>query len=488
MWRRVIYDEMHVLRNMRQLRYTAAYRVRAKSRLGITGTPFHKSYTDLRAQMLILRVPGMPVGDKWRALRASGKRTARRFIRRLAHTVMLRALRTDEETLHPSLTLPPLEVTTVRSEFHTPMERQLYDRCAALYRTARGLTPLAGTQPDGAIGLGSDGTARPGPTVLVMHCILWQMCVMPFIVRCRLLRLGIDLTTIQAKDTEPAPAAEAAALPLLRSQIPESDCTPTVLPLGVPSAPTKSLRAARATCVYPDDWTAMNSTKVRMLIAHIQANLGATEKALVFSLSVRAIDIAARALARVGIRSRRIVGTMSSAERARSCATFETDASVRVLFVSLKAGSQGWNGGQAASFVYHLQATYNPQTLVQANNRMYRHGQRNAHCRVVHLVIANTIEDEIVECCNTRLRRSNRFMAERVEGSDADSDSDTEPASDDKLLPRVTEPVQALTEKRTATSATSARAPKKKRQKTKKSAQGGAVTGMRADLGALGRG
>lgn len=72
---------------------------------------------------------------------------------------------------------------------------------------------------------------------------------------------------------------------------------------------------------------------------------------------------------------------------------FQTDRSVRVLIVSLKAGGTGLNL-TAASAVIHYDLWWNPAVENQATDRAYRIGQRR-DVLVYRFVTAGTFEEKI---------------------------------------------------------------------------------------------
>ena len=80
-------------------------------------------------------------------------------------------------------------------------------------------------------------------------------------------------------------------------------------------------------------------------------------------------------------------------KRAQMVDAFQTDASVKVLIVSLKAGGTGLNL-TAASVVIHYDLWWNPAVENQATDRAYRIGQTQ-DVLVYRLITAGTFEEKI---------------------------------------------------------------------------------------------
>lgn len=88
-------------------------------------------------------------------------------------------------------------------------------------------------------------------------------------------------------------------------------------------------------------------------------------------------------------------GGVNLKERSAMVDRFQTDRSVRVLIVSLKAGGTGLNL-TAASAVIHYDLWWNPAVENQATDRAYRIGQRR-DVLVYRFVTAGTFEEKINE-------------------------------------------------------------------------------------------
>ena len=105
-------------------------------------------------------------------------------------------------------------------------------------------------------------------------------------------------------------------------------------------------------------------------------------------------------------------GRMSVKQKENVLNAFQSDPSVNLLLISLKAGGVGLNL-TAASHVFLMDPWWNPATEMQAMDRIHRIGQTRP-IRVVRFFIKNTIEDRIL-----RLQEKKRLVFEGTVGNNS---------------------------------------------------------------------
>merc|ERR1719473_2192185 len=88
-------------------------------------------------------------------------------------------------------------------------------------------------------------------------------------------------------------------------------------------------------------------------------------------------------------------GGMSIQARNDALVAFNTDPSLRVILISLKAGGEGLNL-QVANHVFLLDPWWNPACEMQAIQRAHRIGQTR-EVKAVRLITKDTIEEKIVQ-------------------------------------------------------------------------------------------
>jgi len=164
------------------------------------------------------------------------------------------------------------------------------------------------------------------------------------------------------------------------------------------------------------------STKIEALTEELvqmrQTSPGS--KAIVFSQFVNMLDLirwrlhSDPCLARLGLGVRALHGGMNVKARDQSLNDFREDSTVRVLLVSLKAGSVALNL-TVANFIYLMDPWWNPAAEMQAIDRTHRLGQYRP-IRAVRFIAEDTVEERILQ-----LQEKKRLVFDGTIGRDAGS-------------------------------------------------------------------
>jgi len=134
------------------------------------------------------------------------------------------------------------------------------------------------------------------------------------------------------------------------------------------------------------------SSKLDLLLEHLENSLLQSHRSLIFSQWTSLLDLLEPVLAAKDIRYSRIDG--STKDRARIVEDFQNEGGPDVMLLSLKAGGLGLTL-TAADHVYILDPWWNPAIEDQAGDRAHRIGQRNPV--VVHRLVArDTIEERLL--------------------------------------------------------------------------------------------
>lgn len=105
-----------------------------------------------------------------------------------------------------------------------------------------------------------------------------------------------------------------------------------------------------------------------------------------------------------------ISGDISSEERQRNCDLFQTDDSYRVILCTIQTAGVGLTLTEADICVF-LDKHYNPQLNKQAEDRLYRIGQKNV-VQVISIIANDTLEERIEDM----LRRKSDMFEQVVNG------------------------------------------------------------------------
>jgi len=157
------------------------------------------------------------------------------------------------------------------------------------------------------------------------------------------------------------------------------------------AAPAKSIMQRIKTSEFK------SSTKIEALVQELNKMMSASSesKALVFSQFVSFLELIEWRLKREGIAAAKLVGTLPMTSKNNMIISFQTDATLKVLLISLKAGGEGLNL-QAADHIFLMDPWWNPASELQAIQRAHRIGQtRPVHA--TRLVASDTIEEKILE-------------------------------------------------------------------------------------------
>jgi SNF2 family DNA or RNA helicase len=136
-----------------------------------------------------------------------------------------------------------------------------------------------------------------------------------------------------------------------------------------------------------------NSSKLTALLEQLENLREEGHKALVFSQFTSLLGIVRDKLDEAGVSYEYLDG--ATRDRAERVQRFQTDESVSVFLISLKAGGVGLNL-TAADYVFILDPWWNPAAEAQAIDRTHRIGQ---HRNVIayRLLARDTVEERVAE-------------------------------------------------------------------------------------------
>ncbi|KAL4442762.1 hypothetical protein ABPG77_006756 [Micractinium sp. CCAP 211/92] len=166
---------------------------------------------------------------------------------------------------------------------------------------------------------------------------------------------------------------------------------------GLIDAQTAALSARR---LAGELYRQTGPAKVAAAAEHVRALLDAGQKVLVFAHHTEVLDaLQQRALA--GTPFLRIDGQVSNDKRKALVDRFQQDERCRAALLSITAAGVGITL-TAASVVVFAELYWNPGSLVQAEDRAHRMGQRQA-LEVHYLVAPGTADDAIWQTCKHKL-------------------------------------------------------------------------------------
>jgi superfamily II DNA or RNA helicase len=398
----LIADEAQHLKNRRSQNAKTLRSLRAGSRFLLTGTPLENSLDDLRSLLEIL-LPGyldaMPPGTRGEE--------------RLWHDERLRAraapyiLRRTKESVAPEL---PRKIEQVIYCELTPAQ-------AALYRRVRETTgrQLLDLETGGA----SENAIRLATLTQLLR--LRQVCCDPRLVECgmRNAECGMKAGAIVGQVFG---VSRTSGLASARTNIAGNGATSRASGVSRtsgdfrknPRLPNVSDFSGQAEGLsYDGTAGAADSAKLDTFLELLDEAIDDGHRILVFSQFTKLLDLAAAELDARGIAHVRLDGSMHVRARQAAVDRFDSDASIPVFLISLKAGGTGLNLA-AADTVIHLDPWWNPAVEAQATDRAHRIGQT----RVVtsyKLICSGTVEEKVLQLQDTK----RKLLADVFEASDA---------------------------------------------------------------------
>ncbi len=152
------------------------------------------------------------------------------------------------------------------------------------------------------------------------------------------------------------------------------------------------------------------SAKMEQFFEFFEEAISDGHRILVFSQFVKMLHILREELGRRGIKYCYLDG--SSKNRMESVHTFNTDASIPLFLISLKAGGTGLNL-TGADMVIHFDPWWNPAVEDQATDRAHRIGQKNT-VYSLKMITADTVEEKVLDL----QRRKRAIIGATVESDD----------------------------------------------------------------------
>lgn len=185
--------------------------------------------------------------------------------------------------------------------------------------------------------------------------------------------------------------------------------------LGTGSPALKELNAAVDT-IKPDE-----SGKLLLLQRLLRRLKDEGHRVLIFSQSVRMLDILQNFVKSEGYVWQRLDGSTTSVARHLAITTFNSPESKDFVFLlSTRAGGLGINLATADTVIIY-DSDWNPQNDLQAMARAHRIGQKKT-VRIFRLVSAGTVEEEILERAKRKMVLDHLVIQQLKKGNGTTSD------------------------------------------------------------------
>lgn len=200
--------------------------------------------------------------------------------------------------------------------------------------------------------------------------------------------LTVDMAQVMSEVASVTPSAVSAL---------SSPSTLPELPVEAPPAPTQTAAQRKSILSRIKVSEFQSSTKIEVLIQELTTafEAGPDDKAIVFSQFTNMLELVDFRLKKEGLRCVLLTGSLTMEARHNILTAFNSDPSLRVILISLKAGGEGLNL-QIANHIFLMDPWWNPAAEMQAIQRAHRIGQTK-HVRAVRIIAKNTIEERILQ-------------------------------------------------------------------------------------------
>ena len=149
--------------------------------------------------------------------------------------------------------------------------------------------------------------------------------------------------------------------------------------------------------------------KIEELLREILENSG-DHKMLVFSQFTEMLSLIKQEIETNGIQYSYLDGSTPAAKRKELIDQFQTDPTIKVFLISLKAGGVGLNL-TAADYVYIVDPWWNPATEVQAIDRVHRIGQDKT-VFAYKMICKDSVEEKILTLQENKISISKDLIAD----------------------------------------------------------------------------
>lgn len=411
----IIYDEGHVLKNQKSVKYGKLMRLRAEWRLLLTGTPLQNNLGELISLLKFI----MPTYFR-------GAEEALSQIFQVSHQTQLSKERITraKQMMRPFvLRRKKIDVLdNLKSKTELVKYCDMTEEQSKLYRVAfaKSRAALLEQQEREAANGNEDGSTAekrkkgvPSQAVKSGHVLmeLRKAANHPLLFR----RLYDD-KKIDALARDYLKVAEHATEDLTEKKEDFAINSDAELCMSIAMQYPECKKHKLA----PDEW--LNSGKIAALKEVIDEAKARGERLIIFSQFVQTLEIICRALEVMQITYRGFTGSTDVNSRQEIVDEFTREESITCFLLSTRAGGVGINL-TAANWVVLFDQDFNPQNDRQAADRCYRIGQEKA-VTIVRLISRDTIDEQIFELGKSKLK-----LAERVQGqNDADEDDEGEEA------------------------------------------------------------
>ncbi|KFY55281.1 hypothetical protein V496_07030 [Pseudogymnoascus sp. VKM F-4515 (FW-2607)] len=387
-----VYDEGHVLKNPKSLKYQGLIKIPAQFRLLLTGTPLQNNLMELAALLGFIlpdifreRQEDLEFIFKHKASTRDSDHAALLSAQRIARAKSMLTPFVLRRKKAQVLKHMPAKICKVEyCEMH-PTQAEIYNGLRGRARERAQLRLSGGKVPN-------DG--ENNPLMQLRKAAIHPMLFRRHFTDAKLEKM-VDLLRRQEPDEFSQPRDKILMeMKLLQDYYLHTWCLryPCIKKFDTP------------------DLTWMNSGKVDALVRLVKQYKENGDRVLVFSQFTLVLDIIEAVFQTELIQHTRFDGATKVNERQTLIDDFRDDETITAFLLSTGAGGTGVNL-MYANKVIIFDSSFNPQDDIQAENRAHRVGQTR-EVEVVRLVTKGTIEEQIYALGQSKLELDSKVSGE----------------------------------------------------------------------------
>ncbi|KFY27843.1 hypothetical protein V493_03275 [Pseudogymnoascus sp. VKM F-4281 (FW-2241)] len=387
-----VYDEGHVLKNPKSLKYQGLIKIPAQFRLLLTGTPLQNNLMELAALLGFIlpdifreRQEDLEFIFKHKASTRDSDHAALLSAQRIARAKSMLTPFVLRRKKAQVLKHMPAKICKVEYCDMHPMQAEIYNGLRGRARERAQLRLSGGKVPN-------DG--ENNPLMQLRKAAIHPMLFRRHFTDAKLEKM-VDLLRRQEPDEFSQPRDKILMeMKLLQDYYLHTWCLryPCIKKFDTP------------------DLTWMNSGKVDALIRLVKQYKENGDRVLVFSQFTLVLDVIEAVFQTELIQHTRFDGATKVNERQTLIDDFRDDETITAFLLSTGAGGTGVNL-MYANKVIIFDSSFNPQDDIQAENRAHRVGQTR-EVEVVRLVTKGTIEEQIYALGQSKLELDNKVSGE----------------------------------------------------------------------------
>ncbi|KAK9869992.1 hypothetical protein WA026_006091 [Henosepilachna vigintioctopunctata] len=427
-WKRIILDEAHQIRNHKSLTSLACCELASKYRWALTGTPVHNKELDMYALLKFLRCTpfdDLTVWKRWVSDKSVG---GGERLHTVISSLMLR--RTKGELIENGTltTLPSRKWESIEITLDTS-EMGIYQKILIFSQTlfAQFLHQKAEKNQE-YVNL-KNPNADPNSEyvkmrqkllklnklkevnqheILVLLLRLRQICCHPSLI-INMLHGDEDLGENEHEESEEMNILEQ--LNKLNLNENESSDNSSLYTLGL-SEKGVGIKEATKSILNPSHpifSKDRKSSKIRTIMTMIPNILSAGDKIIIVSQWKSYLELIGIHLKDIGAKFLKLDGSVSTSNRKEIISSFnDINSQFKILLLSLTAGGVGLNL-VGANHLFLVDIHWNPQLENQAQDRIYRMGQKK-NVFIYKFITKDTIEERIKQLQENKLAISESLM------------------------------------------------------------------------------